>query len=160
MRNKFIKYILIFPLLSSLLFLVSCERRGVEEPLPTGPSTTVKILTITANPNTLLAGYTRQISRITVTFKYYDGTPIPNKKLFFEIRDASRIKVPIGYFEGKKRTIVRRTNEQGKVKVKYYGPLVSECNLHVVVYIWVYVAEKGEEFIRDYAPIYIIPIHY
>ena len=160
MQNKLIKYILILLFSFSLLFLFNCKRKGVEEPLPTGPSTTAKILTVTANPNTLLAGNSREISIITATFKYYDGTPIPGKKLYFEIRNALRIKVPIGYFAGNKRTLTRYTNEEGKVQVKYYGPLVSECNLHETIYIWVYVAEEGEEFINDYVPIYIIPIHY
>jgi len=160
MRNKITKYILISFCFSLLLVFLSCKRKGVEEPLPTGPSTTAKILTVTANPNTLLAGNTRDVSIITATLKYYDGTPIPDKKLFFEVRNALRIKVPFGYFAGNKRTISRYTDKNGKVQVKYYGPLVSECNLHETIYIWVYVAEKGEEFIYDYVPIYIIPIHY
>ncbi len=160
MQNKLIKYILILLFSFSLLFLFNCKRKGVEEPLPTGPSTTAKILTVTANPNTLLAGNSREISIITVTFKYYDGTPIPDKKLIFEICNETGMKVNVGYFANKKNTITKFTNEEGKAQLKYYGPLVSEVNRHITIYIWVFVEKEGEEFIWDRVPIFIVPIHY
>lgn len=147
----------------SIIFLIStigCERKGVELPAPTGPATSVKILSVTANPNTIVAGNTRQISIITATLKYYDDTPIANMKLIFEICDVNGLKINIGYFEGNENTITRITDSNGSVQVKYYGPLVSEVNRHVTVYIWVFASEKGEHFIMEKIPIFIIPIHY
>jgi hypothetical protein len=140
--------------------MIGCERKGVELPSPTGPATTAKILTVIANPNTIVAGNTRQISIITATLKYYDDTPIANMKLIFEICDVNGLKVNIGYFEGNENTITRITDSNGNVQVKYYGPLVSEVNRHVTVYIWVFASEKGEHFIMEKIPIFIIPIHY
>ncbi len=156
MSIKF-KYILIVISLIILICSVGCERKGVVEPLPTGPATTAQILTVTANPNTLFAGSTREISIITATLKYFDDTPIVNKKLILKICNENGMKINVGYFPNKKRVVTRLTNEKGKVQIKYYGPLSTEVALYTKVYIWVFVEEKGEEFLQEKAPILIVP---
>ncbi|MFQ6082576.1 MAG: hypothetical protein ACE5WD_04355 [Candidatus Aminicenantia bacterium] len=154
-----IKYIILFLIILILVLLTACERNKVAEPSPTGPATTAKVLFLSANPNTIFAGNTRQTSTITAILKEYDGTPLVKKKLYFEVTDEFGLRVNIGWFGGKKTVVKKITDNNGVARVKYYGPTANEVNRHIQIYIWVSVAGKGEEFIWEKTPILIIPKH-
>jgi hypothetical protein len=128
----------------------------VEEPSPLGPSTISIILEVSANPNVLTAGPSRQSTWITASLTKYDGTPFPGRTVYFEIRNASGQKINEGFFPNDKHTAARVTDSQGIAKIKYYGPNAKEISSEMEIHIYAFVPWEGQEFLIDSAPIYII----
>ena len=145
-----------------LILFYSCERKSkVEAPLPFGPSSLTVLLNVSASPNVLTAGTTREVSTITATLKKYDSSSQTyngqaNKTITFEICDAAGSPVNIGYFEGNASVITAVTDANGTVTATYYGPLATEIATYTTVYILATVAREGKESISESAPINII----
>jgi len=139
-----------------MLIISSCTRSEVEEPSPLGPSTISLIFEVTASPNILTAGPSRQSSMITASLKKYDGTPYAGKTVLFDIRNAQGQKIYEGFFAGNKSTASRVTDSQGIAEVKYYGPNAKEISSEMEIYIYALVPWQGQEFLISRAPIYII----
>ena len=161
MTFKIKKSIVILIATLLLTIAIGCKRESVDLPSPVGPSTTAKVLTVTANPNTIYASDTRDASTIKATFEYYDGTPIVDKQIIFEITNENGIRVNLGRFAANKSNILKKyTNSQGKAQVIYEGPLHTEIGLPQMIYIYVHISEKGQQFFRNRVPIMIIPSKY
>ncbi len=139
-----------------ILWVGSCTRSQVEEPSPLGPSTIAVVFKVSANPNVLIAGPSRQSSWITASLKKYDGTPFPGRTVVFEIRDAAGQKSYEGFFAGDKHTSTQVTNSEGIAQAKYYGPNAREISTEMEIYIYAYVPWEGQEFLVDSTPILII----
>lgn len=155
MKIKF-KLVIVFLLFSALIPFNACKRSTLEDPLPTGPSSLATLLTLTASPNTLSAGTIPQTTTISARLAEYDGNPLPNETIVFEICDAQGNKINIGYFEGNVSTVSGITNASGAVTLTYNGPLASEIQGNTYVYIWATVVTDSNETISQSAPIYII----
>ncbi len=146
---------------STLLFVFlaifsSCKRNGIQEPNPFGPSTFSVLLQLTAAPNVIFAGDTRESTTVTATLKQYNGVPIINTVVHFDIRDATGNKVNLGFFEGNESVKTRITDQNGMVSVSYYGPFSQELTTDRLIYIAAVVAWEGNEFINELTPIYLI----
>ncbi len=155
MKQK-IKFIFILALVLSFVFSPSCKRKALEEPSPVGPSSLSIILTLTTNPNVITAGSSRQATSVTASLRKYDGTPIANTDIYFEIHDSSGNRAYVGYFEGNQSVASKTTNSNGKAKVTYYGPLADEVAQNTTVYIYASATWKGEDFIYEVAPLDIV----
>jgi hypothetical protein len=155
MKNKK-TIITILALAALMIFSSSCNRNAVEEPSPFGPSTYAVLLNMSASPNVLFAGGDREVTTITTTLKRYDGMAIAGKTVHLDIRDAFGTKVTLGYFEGNMSTTTQVTDQNGMVRVNYYGPFAQELLADFIVYINAVVAWEGEEFINEFAPVYIV----
>jgi len=155
MKTK-IKYLLLFSLGFLLLFSSACKRKSLEEPSPFGPSTISILLKVSASPNVIFAGNNRQSTTITAALKKYNGIPLADKTLYFEIGNAAGAKVELGYFEGNELVKTLVTDENGVASVVYHGPLATEITENVDIYIWVTLSSEGKDFIVDTAPISVI----
>ncbi len=128
------KSILILLLALSIVSFNSC-RNKVDQPSPTGPSTFSILLIASASPNVLIARATgvRDTSNITVTLTTFKGVPLANETIIFDVYDTSFGKQleNFGYFEGNESVAVKNTDSNGRVTVKYYGPVFEE-----IVYYW------------------------
>ncbi|UCC39134.1 MAG: hypothetical protein JSV96_15210 [Candidatus Aminicenantes bacterium] len=155
MKTK-INSIIVFSLAFALILLGYCKRKGVEEPSPFGPSSIAVVLKLTASPNVLHAGTTNKSSTITASLKKYDGVPLANKTVHFEITDSLGYKLNLGYFEGNESVKSKTTDSSGNATVNYYGPLASDLTSDTAVYIRAKVAWDGKQFISDSAIISIV----
>ena len=125
--------LLIFLLVVSLVSFYSC-RNKVDEPSPTGPSTFSILMIASASPNVLIArdSGARDTSNITVTLTTFQGTPLANETIIFDVYDTNVGTVEnFGYFEGNDSVVAKATDSNGRVNVTYYGPVFEE-----VVYYW------------------------
>jgi len=151
------KFLTVFTLLFVFLTIFSsCKRNGVQEPNPFGPSTFSILLQLAATPNVIFAGDTRESTTVTATLKKYDGIPIANTVVHFDIRDATGNKVNLGFFEGNESVKTRTTDQNGMVSVNYYGPFSQEMTTDRIIYIVAMVAWEGNDFINELTPIYLI----
>ena len=146
-----------------LILFYSCERESkVDAPLPFGPSSLTVLLNVSASPNVLTAGITREVSTITATLRKYDSSSQTynaeaGETITFEICDAMGSPISTGYFAGNASIIEAVTNANGVVTLTYYSPLAVElAEGTTTVYIWSTVAREGKESIYDSAPITII----
>jgi len=139
-----------------LIFTSTCKRNKVEEPSPFGPSTIAVILSVSASPNVINAGFTNQATTITASLKKYTGVALDGKTLYFEIRDALGNKIDIGYFAGNKLVESKVTDGNGVASVVYYGPFADEILDNTDVYIWVTYSSEGEELVSNNAIVSII----
>ncbi len=139
-----------------LAIFSSCKRNGIQEPNPFGPSTFSILLQLVAAPNVIFAGDTRESTTVTATLKRYNGVPIANTVVHFDIRDATGNKVNLGFFEGNESVKTRITDQNGMVSVRYYGPFSQELTTDRTIYIAAVVAWEGNEFINELTPIYLI----
>jgi len=155
MKNK-TSIIPILALAALLIFTSSCKRNAVEEPSPFGPSSLAVVLKMTASPNVLFAGASRDMTTITATLKRYDGMAIAGKTVYFDVRDLSGNRITLGFFEGNQSTPIKITDQNGAVSVNYYGPFAQEIIADGTFYVSATVAWAGEEFIYEYAPLYVI----
>jgi hypothetical protein len=146
---------LAFGLCMALTFS-ACTRDSVSEPSPTGPSTYASVLKISAAPNVLYAGDTRQAATVTASLKRWDGTPLANKTIYFEINDESDMRVNVGYLEGHKNLVAKVTDGAGIAYIGYYAPIKTEITGNILLHIWATVSMDGSEFIQDFAPIDIL----
>ena len=143
-------------LVALMMFTASCKRNSIEEPSPFGPSTFSVILNMSASPNVLFAGGNRELTTITASLERYDGMAIADKTIHFDIRDEFGTNITVGYFEGNLSTTTKVTDQNGMVSLNYFGPFAQELLSDVTVYITAIVAWEGEEFISDFAPVFII----
>jgi len=140
----------------SLAFFASCKRNSIEEPSPFGPSTYSTLLDVTASPNVLFAGDYRETSTITATLKKFDGIPLPNRTIIFDVHDATGAKVAIGWFEGQQSAKAKTTDQSGQASVIYSGPLAREIQDSGMIYIYATVSGDGKESVIELVPIEII----
>jgi hypothetical protein len=134
----------------------SCKRDGVQSPSPVGPSTLATLLLASANPNVLYAGSARGTTVITATLKKYNGTPLADRTIYFEVGDASGNKLNIGFFEDQPAVASKVTDGTGTVKVVYKGPLDQEITGDGAIYIWVRAAWEGAEMISERVALQIV----
>lgn len=168
--------LLIFLLVVSLVSFYSC-RNKVDEPSPIGPSTFSILMIASASPNVLIARDTgaRDTSNVTVTLTTFQGTPIANETVIFDVYDMTyeNLLENYGYFEGNQSVVAKTTDSNGQVSVKYYGPILEE-----IVYYWeeaepqtverplpyppesvrirASLSWQGKEMISEFAPIQIV----
>jgi len=155
-KNKTLILITLSLVLSIFIF-TTCKRDAIEEPSPLGPSTYAILLSLEANPNVLFAGLSsRQMTTITATLKKYDGTPLSDKTIYFEVVDANGGRLDLGYFEGSGALQSKNTDGSGTVRVNYYGPLSPEITANGSIYIRGTVSWEGSQFIMETAPLLII----
>jgi len=150
------KHLIIIPLSFFLVLFSACKRSSVEEPLPFAPSSLSILLTVSANPNVIHAGNSRNTTTITAKLEQYDGIPLPGQTLFFEIGNAAHTKVSLGYFQGNKLVESKTTDGNGVASVVYNGPKSAEIASNTQIYIWVTVASSGKEFIIENTPIWVL----
>jgi len=165
-------YLIVFSLVLVLAFTGSCTRKAVEAPSPVGPSTYAVILDAHASPNMIIAGKSRDTINVTVNVTNFQGVPLANETILFEIFDPDTGQVTnIGYFEDKRSVVTRVTNSSGVAGVLYFGPISEELidsfpgtdptqtpipDPPAKVYIRASLAWEGNQFIYDYAPVEII----
>jgi hypothetical protein len=169
MKTK-LNILIIVSLVLMLGLTSSCTRSAVDEPGPTGPSTYSIIIKADASPNVIIASTSRDSTNITATVTNYQGMPLANETVVFEIIDPDTLLAEnIGYFEGNQTVVKRVTDSNGAVTVRYIGPLVDEMidsdSDHIPdatttppmnVFIRASLSWRGEQFIADFAPIEII----
>jgi hypothetical protein len=155
-KNKTLILITLSLVLSILIF-TTCKRDAIEEPSPIGPSSFAILLYLEANPNVIFAGFTsRQMTTVTATLKKYDGTPLTNRTIFFEVVDVNGSSVSLGYFEGSMALQSKNTDGSGTAQINYYGPLSKDIASNGTIYIKATIAWEGSQFISETAPLYII----
>ena len=162
MKNKI--YILMCVMLGfTISFFSACTRSQVEEPSPVGPSTLSILLDVNSYPNVISAGESRQSVQITADLKKFDGVPLSNQTITFEIRDELGSRLYVGFFEDNQSIVTKSTDGSGRATVTYHGPLAQEIfvanngqTADKQVYIYAFVGWEDNEFIADYAPVYII----
>lgn len=162
MKNKI--YILMCILLGfTISFFSACTRSQVEEPSPLGPSTLSILLDVNSYPNVISAGESRQSVQITADLKKFDGVPLSNQTVTFEIRDELGSRLYVGFFEDNQSIVTKTTDGSGRASVTYHGPLAQEIfvanngqTADKQVYIYAFVGWEDNEFIADYSPVYII----
>lgn len=159
MKTK-IRYLIIFPLCFLLICLSSCQREKVEELDPFGPAGFAILVKMTANPNVLLAGNTRQTSIVTTTVTAYDGEPLANRTVIFEVKDwTGNRTTDLGYIAGYKEVVSAVTNSNGTISLLFYGPLKEDLpsgDFHKHVYIWASLVHHGREYITEVIEITLI----
>ena len=146
----------VFTLVFALILLSSCKRNGVEEPSPFGPTSIAVVLKLNASPNVLFAGTTHKASTITASLKKYDGVPLNDKTVHFEITDNTGAKVNAGYFDGNESVKSRDTDSNGNATVTYYGPLADDLAADTTIYIQAKVAWDGKQFVSSIARIDLV----
>jgi hypothetical protein len=119
MKFKSLFYLVV---LGTLAFLAAaCSREGVREPLPSGPSTSFRTFTLTANPNILYAGSERRPTSEVKAVLREGGRPVMNAVVYFSVISGRGTFKP----DYTKRLAVQ-TNEYGVASVILVGPLQSE----------------------------------
>jgi hypothetical protein len=156
--KKNTKIFLIMVSLALLVFtLESCKTDTVEQPSPLGPSSIAIILDLNANPNVIVAGkLDRQTVEITATLKKYDGNPISDRAILFEVVNIDGRRLNLGYLDGELSMQTVATDAGGTALTHYYGPLKKEIRSNTDLYIRATVVWEGEQFIQDTTQLYII----
>ncbi len=148
--------VILFLLTTVSTSFVACKRSAVEYPSLLGPSTFSVLLKMSASPNVLYAGFNRQKAAITANLSKYDGIPLPNETVHFEVRDALGSRILVGFFEGNKSVATRTTDSNGNIALTYYGPLAEELSDDRQVYIIAFVKWEGKEDLTEITPVYIV----
>lgn len=154
--NSKIKLAIVFSLALSFVLLPTCKRKEVTEPGPLGPSGFSVVLKLSASPNVISAGTSRDSTTITASLTKYDGIALSDKTIHFEIRDQSGNKLYLGYFEGNKSVISKTTDGNGEARVTYYGPLGDELTDTTYIYIFASASWDGKEFVSELTPIKVV----
>ncbi|MFC2166524.1 hypothetical protein ACFLQZ_01000 [Acidobacteriota bacterium] len=139
-----------------LAIFSSCKRNGIQDPNPFGPSTYSILLQLAAAPNVIFAGNSRESTTITATLKRFNGSPLANTVIHFDIRDALGNKANVGFFEGNESVKTKTTDQNGNVSLSYFGPFSQELTADTTIYIEAVVAWSGKESINEITPIYLI----
>lgn len=167
--------LLIFLLVVSLVSFYSC-RNKVDQPAPTGPSTFSVLLIASASPNVLIARATgaRDTSNITVTLTTFQGTPLADETIIFDVYDMTFANTleNYGYFEGNQSVVAKTTDSNGRVSITYYGPVFEEIVSYwdntpsgtepplalppEAVHIRASLAWQGKEMISEFAQIQVV----
>jgi hypothetical protein len=143
----------------SLLLIVSCTKRKVDEPSPLGPAGFAISLKVSASANIMFAGSTaRDTTTVTAKLTRFDGTPLSGETVFFEVNDPDGIRSldSIGYFDGHQAVATKVTDGSGNVSVTYYGPKAAEIIANGYLYITANVAWEGAEMVAEWAPVYVV----
>jgi len=152
------KIFLITASLALLLFTFdSCKKDIIDQPSPLGPSSIAIILDLNANPNVIVAGrLDRQTVEITATLTRFDGAPISDRTVLFEVVNKDGRREDLGYLEGELSMQTVATDAGGTARTHYYGPLKKEIRTNTDLYIRATVAWEGSQFIQDMIQLYII----
>lgn len=135
----------------------ACKRSEVTVPEPFAPSSLTNLLRLTASPNAIFASKsTRGMTTITAKLTKYNGEPIANRVIYFEVIDAAGQKANIGFFDGNASVATKTTDSNGIARINYYGPLTLEVAQNITVMIKGTVAWDGVESIAEVAPVMII----
>jgi len=141
----------------ALFALDSCKSDTVSEPSPLGPSSIGVVLDLTASPNVIVADQThRQTADITATLTKYDGIPLSDRTVLFEVVNGSGRRVDVGYLGDELSMQAVATDSNGTAKTQYFGPLKSEVRGNTDVFIRATVVWDSSQHIQDSIPIYII----
>jgi hypothetical protein len=156
--KKDTKTFLIMVSLALLVFTFnSCQSDVVETPSPVGPSTIAVMLDVSASPNVIFATQkVRQEVQITASLKSFDGSPVSDRTVYFEINNSSGSILDLGYFDQNLSVQNVVTDAEGVARTTYYGPLKRELDHDRHVYIKGTVAWEGSQFIIDKATIWVI----
>lgn len=160
MKTK-IRYLVIIPLGFLLIWFSSCTREQLEAPSPFGPVGFAILVEMTANPNILVGGNTRQTCIVTTTVTAFDGEPLANRTLIFEVKDwHGKRTTDLGYFDGFRDVVTAITNSNGVISLLFYGPLSedlpSSADYYKHVYIWATLVHHGREVIQEVIPITLV----
>jgi hypothetical protein len=135
----------------------SCKNDIINQPSPVGPSSIATILDLTANPNVIVAGKRdRQTAEITATLTRYDGAPISDRTVLFEVVNKDGWREHLGYLDGELSMQPVATDADGTARTRYYGPLRNEIQTNIELFIRATVVWEGSQFIQDMTPLYII----
>ncbi len=161
MKTKIRYLAVIIPLGFILICFSSCARDKLEAPSPFGPAGFAILVEMTANPNVLVGGNKRQTSIITTTVTAFDGEPLANRTIVFEVKDwLGKRTTDLGYLEGYKDIKTAITNGNGVISLLFYGPLSEElpssADYYKHVYIWATLVHHGREIIKEVVPITLI----
>jgi hypothetical protein len=154
MSNK--KFLIIATALVLVLGATACKRHDVNQPSPVGPSTLATVLKVSANPNVIIAGSQHAGTTISATLRRFDGTPIADRTVTFEVCDTLGNQVDLGYFEGHDSVVTRQTDGGGNITLAYFGPLSSDIAASTLVNIWATAAAEGDVSVQDFTPVNII----
>ncbi|MEW5901142.1 MAG: hypothetical protein AB1715_06745, partial [Acidobacteriota bacterium] len=109
------------------------------------------------NPNVIFAGLLeRQSTTVRAVLKKYDGTPLADRTVFFEIVDEAGARVDIGHFEDSLTVLSKPTDSSGTAETTYFGPLSSEIAENDTFYIRATVAWEGSQFVFDSTALIIV----
>lgn len=140
-----------------LMLSPACKRNDISPPEPFAPSSLTTLLKLTASPNAIFATKnTRGMTTVTARLTKYNGDPLANRTIYFEIVDGSFQKVSLGFFEGNQSVVAKATDSNGIARINYYGPLTLELSENTTIYIRATVAWEGVETIFEVAPVIII----
>ena len=137
-------------IISIMVLFISCKRTAIEAPSPVGPSSFSILLDLSASPNVLFAGSSRESTTITASLTDYKGIPIVNKTVLFEISPN------YGFFEGNKSVKQAVTDQDGSTSLVFFGPNADELSSDTTVYIYATVAWEGTQRITELTPVYIV----
>jgi len=144
-------------LILGLALFPACKRHEVTPPEPFAPSSLTTLLRLTASPNAIFASKnSRGMTTITAKLSKYNGEPLSNRVIYFEVVDATGQKANVGFFEGSTAVVAKTTDANGIARVNYYGPLTLEVTENITVMIKGTVAWEGPESISEVAPVQII----
>ena len=153
----------LFICILSLIIFTSCSRSNFDHPGPAGPSTLAVLLNLTASPNVLYAGPTRGTTTITATLKKFDGVPIANRSIHFEIVDSVGTRAYVGFLDNQQTVLTKNTNSNGNISFTYSGPTEQElidigkgAEDDFKIYIYAYLAWEGKDLIAEQTPIMIL----
>ena len=162
MKTKIYTIALFISILSLVVF-TSCSRSDFDHPGPTGPSTLAVLLNLSASPNVLYAGTTRGTTTITATLKKFDGVPLANKSIHFEVVDSVGTRAYIGFLDNQQTVLTETTDSSGNISFTYSGPTEQELiDLDMgslddfKIYIYAYLAWEGKDLIAEQTPIMIL----
>jgi len=155
--KRTINTFVIILLVVSLAAVSSCKRSTVGIPDPTGPSTLATMIDLVASPNIIVAGNQRQDTTINVRVFKYDGNPVANQTVSFDIRNQAGGKLYLGFLDGSQTVVSKTTDSNGVVAVKYTGPLSTELQVEqIVVHINAYLGWQGDEMITDHCALIVV----
>jgi hypothetical protein len=159
--KRTINTLTIILLVVSLVVVSSCKRDNVGVPDPTGPSTLATLIELVASPNVIVAGDQRQDTTVNVRVFKYDGSPVANQAISFDIRDQLGAKLYLGFLDGNQTVVSKTTDSSGSVSVTYSGPLSSELSDlqlpdTVVVHINAYLGWQSDEIITDHCAVVVV----
>jgi len=141
----------------ALFALDSCKSDTVSEPSPLGPSSIGVVLDLTASPSVIVANQTdRQISEITANLAKFDGIPLSDRTVLFEVVNESGRRVNVGFLGEELSMQAVTTDSDGTAKTQYFGPLKSEVRGNTDVFIRATVVWDGSQHIQDSIQLYIV----
>lgn len=149
------RIIVLFTVLS-LLGVVGCKRKGVNDPTEFGPSEQSMVVTGSANPASLLVdGINRNPTMITFQVKDFKNQPLSNRMVVITQTDTFGNPVTWGYFDNYNISLQRITNANGYVSATFFGPLIA---YQEQMRIRAHVLQEGRDAPSG-TPLESIPVH-